>query len=256
MHKIRYSSISIFCVLVLFSLELNSSELCTAEIEEGKIIFEVNNTDGDIGLQLKLDGVPWDTVKIFTPDGKLQFYVIGKGNMKDIGLSEIFLESEGYEFGDPDADISIVEFLEMFPEGVYRLQGTTVNGCKLEGKVELSHFIPCGPEITMPLGNPDPKNTIIRWNEVETKIDPITNNCIPSPDIDIIAYKVIVEVEDPLPKVFFAQLPASADSVLIPPEFLDYDTEYKLEILAIQGNHRESGNQTSTEIKFRTSPEP
>ena len=59
-------------------------------------------------------------------------------------------------------------------------------------------------------------------------------------------YRAIVTREDPL-RVFNADLPASATSVTIPSEFLEPNTEYKLEVQAIA----RSGNQTLTEVEFR-----
>ena len=57
--------------------------------------------------------------------------------------------------------------------------------------------------------------------------------------IDIVGYRVIVTREDPL-RVYSVDLPASARSVRIPAVFLQTDTEYELEIQAIE----ESGNWT------------
>jgi hypothetical protein len=49
--------------------------------------------------------------------------------------------------------------------------------------------------------------------------------------------------------VFQADLPASVNSVTIPPEYLEPGTDYKIEIQSIE----KSGNQTISELPFRVS---
>ncbi|MGH7801395.1 MAG: hypothetical protein ACREOW_12340 [Thermodesulfobacteriota bacterium] len=251
----KYTIFSIVFALVLSSLPLYSSAKDTIEFEEAKIIFEVNNSASDIGVQLKFDGDPWNKVKVFTPDGNLLFDVEGKGTLRNLGLTEHFNETHEPIFRGPDAETTLEDFLEMFPEGEYELKGKTVEGPKIEGTAELSHVLPCGPVITGPMGNPAPNNTVIAWQFVNTVIDPETGNCVSSPDINIVAYEVIVEVEDPLLRVFDVQLLPSQNSVDVPPQFLDFDTTYNFEVIAIQGINGEYGNQTITEGSFTTAEE-
>jgi hypothetical protein len=252
----KYIFLFVFFALVLPFLALKSLAKDIIELDEARFIFEVNNTDGDIGVQLILDSEPFDSIKGFTPDGKLFFEMKGKNSLKDLGITENFFESNEPLFRGPDAEITIEEILDMFPEGEYELQGKTVDGLKLEGTATLSHVIPCGPVITSPLGNPDPDNTVIAWEPVTTEIDPATGNCVSSSDIDILAYEVIVENDDTLQKVFDVVLPGSANKITVSPEFLDFDTDYDLEVIAIQSNDGEKGNQTITESDFTTSEEP
>lgn len=248
----KYTIFFALAALVFCSLALNSLAKDTIELDEARFIFEVNNTDGDIGVQLILDSEPFDSIKGFNPDGQLFFDMQGKNSLKDLGLTENFFESNEPLFRGPEAEITIEEMLDMFPEGEYELQGMTVDGMKLEGTATLSHVIPCGPVITSPVGNPDPDNTVIAWNDVITEIDHETGECVSSDDIDIIAYEVIVENDDTIQKVFDVLLPGSANSITVSPEFLDFDTEYDLEVIAIQSNDGEFGNQTITESDFTT----
>jgi Fibronectin type III domain len=108
------------------------------------------------------------------------------------------------------------------------------------GVARLSHAIPDGPKITSPANGAriDRSEVVARWNAVRSPRR-----------IVIKGYRVIVTREDPL-RVFSADLPASATSVTIPPEFLEPGTEYKLEVQAIE----RSGNQTLTEVAFRVRP--
>lgn len=98
------------------------------------------------------------------------------------------------------------------------------------GTARLSHDIPGPPEITSPADGAKVgrDGVIARW-----KAPP------EPPGIDIVGYRVIATREDPL-RVYQVELPASARKVPIPTAFLQSDTEYELEIQAIE----ESGNWT------------
>lgn len=201
-------------------------------LAEATMIVEVNATDGDAGLQVFLDGEPWRSMTISSPDGRPILAVNAEGRLRDFGLTELFSESS-----EPPFDVfPLEEFKALFPEGKYTVVGTTVEGERLVGKATLSHDIPDGPEIVSPLEGAavGGDNVVARWNPVTTPAG-----------IDVVGYRAIVEREDPL-RVFSADLPASATSVTIPSEFLESGTEYKLEVQAIEA----SGNQTLTEITF------
>ncbi|HLE25223.1 MAG TPA: hypothetical protein VI935_06185, partial [Thermodesulfobacteriota bacterium] len=122
----------------------------------------------------------------------------------------------------------------------YRFEGTTVGGASLKSMATLSHVIPCGPEIvsseTLPFNM-----ARIEWNAVINRLDPATEECGESTDLDIVGYQVIVGT-------FQVTLPASATQVTVPPEFLEPNTVYLFEVLAIEA----SGNQTITEGSFET----
>ena len=218
--------------------------------DDAKIIIELNATDGDVGIQVFLDGEPWENVKIFSPDGQI-FEVNGTGNLKELGLTELFFESN-----EPSLDeLPLDEFLAMFPEGEYEFEGLTVEGDNLVGTATLTHDIPCGPEIVSPAEGAvvNPNNTVIEWEEVTNKLGP-DGECDDSSEIEIFGYQVIVEREDPL-RVFSVDLPASAREVTVPSEFLESGTEYKFEVLAIEERGiGERGNQTISESFFCTDP--
>jgi len=201
-------------------------------LDEATMIIEVNATDEDAGLQVFLDGEPWRSMTISTPDGRRILAINARRELKDHGLTELFSESS-----EPAFDVfPLKKFKKLFPEGRYTLVGTTVEGDKLVGKTRLSHDIPDGPQITSPADGATvaPGNVVAAWNPVAEP-----------PGIDVVGYRAIVEREDPL-RVFSVDLPASATSVTIPSEFLESGTKYKLEVQAIEA----SGNQTLTEITF------
>jgi hypothetical protein len=199
------------------------------------MIVEVNATDGDAGLQVFLDGEPWSSMTISTPDGRRILAINTRTRLRNYGLTELFSESSEPSFDE----FPLRKFKRLFPEGRYSFVGTTVEGKRLMGRARLSHDIPDGPQITSPADGSTvaPGSIVARWNPV------------PEPTgINVVGYRAIVEREEPL-RVFSADLPASVTSVTIPSEFLQSGTKYKLEVQAIEA----SGNQTLTEIEFSVS---
>lgn len=219
---------------------------------DAQIRIEVNSTDGDAGLQIFLDGEAWKKIRIEDPNGKLVFAVDNFGKLRRLGSTELFMESNEPDFQE---DMSLPAILKLLPAGVYDFEGTTIEGEELEGEAELTHDLPCGPEITSPgdgdeLDPGDP--VVIMWEPVTHKLDTTsaTGECDESTEIEIIAYEVIVELEesDPQQKIDII-LPAGATQVTVPAELIVPGAEYSFEVLAIG----ESGNQTITEAFFSTS---
>jgi Fibronectin type III domain len=203
-------------------------------LADATMIVEVNATDGDAGLQVFLDGEPWRSMRVFSPSGRRILDVETRGRVRRYGLTELFSESSE----PPFERFPLRRFKRLFPEGRYRFAGRTIEGTRLVGSARLSHDIPDGPEITAPAAGA----TVAR--------DKLVAAWQPVPErggINVTGYRAIVEREDPL-RVFSADLPASITSVTIPPEYLEPATDYKLEVQAIEA----SGNQTITEVEFRT----
>jgi hypothetical protein len=190
------------------------------------LIVEVNGTDGDAGLQFFLDGEPWNSMTISDPTGRVVVDVDAEGRLKDWGLTELFSESNE----PPFTEVPLAEFKARFPEGRYTFVGETIEGEKLVGTARLSHDIPVEPEITAPADGAtvDRQGVVARWTPAAQPAG-----------IDIVGYRVIVTREDPL-RAYQVELPASARMVPIPAVFLQSDTEYELEIQAID----KSGNWT------------
>jgi hypothetical protein len=205
-------------------------------LEAAKIIIEFNSSAQDVGIQVFLDGDPWKTMEITDPNGSKIYAVKGQGNVKKLGSTELFFESE-----EPSlTDLPLPDFLALFPEGTYQFSGKSAEGKdELVGTATFTHNIPNGPVIVSPQAGAtvDPTNTVIDW-------DPVTT---PS-GIQIVQYQVIVEGGTPS-REFSVFLPAANTSVKVPPEFLVPGTDYLFEILAIEVG----GNQTITEGSFSTS---
>ena len=53
----------------LYVAVASEAQTAPVELEEAKLIIEVNATDGDAGLQVFLDGEAWRSMEIFSPTG-------------------------------------------------------------------------------------------------------------------------------------------------------------------------------------------
>jgi len=207
---------------------------------DARMYFEMNSTDEDLGIQFKLDGEPWTRIIIFTPNRRKLVDIEVKNSTQEVGLTEWFNESAE----PPLEERPLAEWLALFPEGDYGFFGLTVEGDYLVGVATFTHDIPDGPEITSPVNGSsvDPEDPlVVTWNPVA---DPNP------PESVIVAYEVIVEKdeEDERLRVFKVDMLPTDTSVTVPPEFLEADKDYKVEILAIETSH----NQTITEIAFET----
>jgi hypothetical protein len=117
--------------------------------EEGRLFFELNDTDGDLGIHGKIDGDEWKYLKIEDPRERKMMQVWVQGRLRRQGLTELFFESAEPCF--PDAEgcedgLDPVKFFRRFPEGVYEVEGRTLDGEERENEIYLSHVIPAAPE--------------------------------------------------------------------------------------------------------------
>ena len=216
--------------------EDDDSAIPAVELDEAAIRIEVNDTDGDAGIQIFLDGVGWDEMHVFDPFGVKVLDFKGKGSVGQQGITELFFES-----AEPSFDVqTLEELLVLFPEGEYVFEGRTTEGAELTGEATLTHAIPMGPVLVSPEDGDDsvdPEHTVVQW---ELSPNP--------PGSEIVGYEVIVEREEPSLRVFKADVSSTTTSVTVPPEFMEPGTTYKWEILAIES----SGNQTLSEAEFET----
>ena len=205
------------------------------KLDEANIFIEINDTDGDAGIQLFLDGVGWKKIKMKDPNGAMVLLVRAEGSIAMQGITELFFESAEPSFEEQSLD----ELLALFPEGVYRIRGITSKGRRINGRARLTHDIPDAPVLLSPEDGEevDPDDTVIEWERVPNP-----------PGSKIVGYQVIVEREEPTLLVFSVDVDSSVTKVTVPSEFMLPETEYKFEVLAIE----RSGNQTIAEREFET----
>ena len=237
--------------------------------DEAEIFFELNDTDGDLGIHSLIDGDAWKKLVIEDPHERKMLNVRVKGRLKRQGLTEFFFESAEpvFESDDPDeVTLSPAQFFRRFPEGIYEIEGITLEGEELESEVELTHVMPAPPQPTvngLPFAeqcdDEEPGFDITETSAPVTIAWPEVTSSHPDPDgpgagvqppvdVEINNYQVVVEVEteDGFEAELSVTLPPDVRSMTVPEEFIALGEEFKYEILA----REESFNQTAIESCF------
>jgi hypothetical protein len=204
------------------------------KLEETDVFIEINDTDGDAGIHMFLDGEGWRKMKVYNPDGNLVLNVKAKGAIAQQGLTEFFFES-----AEPSFEVQpLEEFLALHPPGTYTFRGVTTEGEEITGKAKLTHHLPEAPLQVFPVDEGvDPDAAEFVWEPVA---DP--------PGGEIIGYNVVVECEGEEERVLDAFVAPTVTSLTVPPEFLEQEEfeECKWEVLAVD----KSGNKTISETPF------
>lgn len=224
----------------------------TTEIAAAKLIVEYNFTDGDLGVHGAFDGDGWKSLCVFDPAGRAVLEVGPRGQLRDLGMGGIFFESRE----PPSSEFSFADLRREFPEGEYTVRGESFDGTFLTGSATFTHDVPSPPRITSPELAEEPEGTdenpvarrdlVIGWGDV--------TETVTGEPVDITGYEVIVtkEVEDDphgfSRPTYDVHVPPSLNSLSVPAEFLEADTVYELEVLALE----ESGNQTISVGFFKT----
>lgn len=223
------------------------------EFDEAHVFFELNNTDGDLGIHALIDGEPWKRLRIEDQNERRILDVKVKGRLRRQGLTEIFFESAEPTFDE----LSIAEFFNRFPEGTYDIEGITLEGDELESETDITHAMPAPPVINTFSydANCDDESFVEVSEPVVIGWEPVVTTH-PDPrypqgfdDFAIYNYQVVVEVEigeDEFPSVLSVILPPGVTEMTIPQEFIDQGDEFKYEVLA----REESFNQTAIESCF------
>ena len=227
-----------------------------------EVFFELNNTDGDLGIHALIDGEPWKRLTIENPREKRILNVSATNRLRRQGLTEIFFESAEPLFEDLPPRV----FFRRFPEGTYEVEGITIDGLELESETEITHAMPAPADPTVNglamarvCDDEDPAYdaptivlpVTISWPPVATT-HPTLGHPQSSPDITIVNYQLVVETELEGPggseftTVFSTIVPPDVTSVTVPDEFLAQSDEFKYEVLA----REESWNQTAVESCF------
>jgi hypothetical protein len=238
------------------------------EFEEADIYFELNNTDGDLGIHGKVDGGPWKRIWLKDSTHRQLMNVTARGRLKKQGVTELFFESAEPRF----TELPPKAFFNRFPEGVYKIYGISEDGKLLVGKSLIRHVMPappdgisingtdvnlqevnCEAEENVPVVEPDDDgNIVISWEEVTESHPEIGEEG----DIEVALYQLVVEFEVPgeeFESVYSVFLPPDVTSMTVPGELIglglddDGEGEFKYEILV---KDEEGGNQTATESCF------
>lgn len=204
------------------------------ELDEAEVYIEWNSTDTDYGIQFFWDSSGF--TKMTVSDGKKRVLDVKTAkNVRAQGLTEGFFES----VEPPSSEVSLDDFLARFPEGTYTFSGKGIDKERLTGEAEFTHVLPAPPENLSPA-----EDDVVSADGFVASFDPVTMDTDGNA-LSIELYVLVVEKEDddPILQTFEVVLPPSQTSIFVPGEFLEPDTEYKLEIIA----QEESGNRTITE---------
>lgn len=229
---------------------------------EAEVFFELNNSDGDLGIHSSIDGGPWKKLSIEDTRERRMLNINVRGRLRRQGLTQLFFESAEPRF----AELPPTVFFERFPEGEYEVEGVTLDGKELESVTELTHLMPAPPDARInmePLAvvcddeDPDydapevsPPITIA-WPAVD-RSHPTLGSPLNSEDIVIHNYEVVVETDieladgEELTVKSSTILPPGITSYVVPDEFIALSDVWKYEVLA----REESYNQTAVESCF------
>ncbi len=214
--------------------------------EEAELFFELNNTDGDLGIHALIDGDPWKKLTIEDVNGRTILSIRVNGRLRRQGMTELFFESAEPTFDE----LSPEQFFRLFPEGEYEIEGITLEGEKLEGEVEISHIMPApvgNVRISgVPAASDCDSDLPIVSSPIVMSWDPVTTyhpDLGKAGEVNIESYELVLETDD---LNFAVELTPDVTVMDIPEAFTDLSDEFKFEIIA----QDENGNRTAVESCF------
>jgi hypothetical protein len=219
--------------------------------DEARLFFELNDTDGDLGIHALIDGDAWKRLELDDPNDVNLLDVFVRSRLRKQGLTEFFFESAEPPFDE----LRPKQFFKRFPEGVYDIGGVTLEGEELDSEVTLSHVLAAPPGNIQISGvdaaencDADPLPSIsepvtISWDPVTQSHPEIGTSGVA---VEVDHYQLVVEREDPTLLVFSVELPPELTSFEIPSGFIALGDAFKFEIVVRAVN----GNQTAVESCF------
>lgn len=235
------------------------------EWEVAEVFFELNDTDGDLGIHALIDGEEWKHLSIEDTRERRILSVSARGRLRRQGLTEIFFESAEPPFDE----LAPATFFRRFPAGTYEVEGISLEGIEIESETEITHAMPAPPVPTVngiPFAEqcddeePGYDAPVIEADEYTIAWDPVTmtHPTLGDPQnatgLIVVNYEVVVETEletpggDEFTTVFSVILPPDVTEMTIPEEFLEQGDTFKYEVLV----REESWNQTAIESCFLT----
>lgn len=233
-----------------------------AEFDVGRLFFQLNDTDEDLGIHLLVDGEPWKTLEIDDPRDRRIFYVRTQGRLRRQGLTEFKFESAEPNFEEFTAE----QFFRRFPEGTYDVEGKGLDGTEYESEIEITHLMPAPPNNLAVNGQATPEDCdeepvpvvegpfVISWDAV-TKSHPEVGTPGELP-ISVVRYEVAVERDEPSAIVMDTTIEAPeppmlpATSFEVPASVFGPGDLVKFQVLVQGGDDSGTENETSSESCF------
>ena len=122
-------------------LALSSAPSLGQEFEIAQLFFELNDTDGDLGIHGVIDGDDWKSLEIEGPGDVELLNVWLRGRLRRQGLTEIFFESAEPPFDE----LTPEQFFRRFPGGTYEIDAITLDNVEIEATSEVSHVMGARP---------------------------------------------------------------------------------------------------------------
>jgi hypothetical protein len=221
--------------------------LAQPELEEAELFFELNDTDGDLGIHASVDGGPYVMLEIDDPRDTTILLLQAGGRLFKQGMTQFFLESAEPSFDE----LAPADFFRRFPEGVYEIEATTAARQEFEARVRLSHVLAAPPGNVRVSGQPAARRcdapglpsvsepVVIDWDPV-TRSHPTIGK---RGAVEIVRYQLFVERDD---VKFSVDLPPEVTEFEVPEEIIARGDEFKFEIIA----RTATGNNTAIESCF------
>lgn len=222
--------------------------------DEAFVFFELNNTDGDLGIHAKVDGGPWKRLIIERDwDDRKLLDLRVKSKLRKQGLTELFFESAEPTFDELDP----AKFFNRFPEGTYEIEGISLDDEELESEAEVTHLIPAAPvakvngmdaaedcDADLPVVNGD-EEVVITWEPVTHSHPELGRTNEP---IEVVNYEVVAEIDDS-PFNVSTILPPDATSFVVPQEIIELEDEIKFEILVREASYNQTAMESCFEVE-------
>ena len=215
---------------------------------QAELFFELNDTDGDLGIHAAIDGGGWTELEVDDPGDQLLLEISSRGQLRNQTLTQLSFESAEPPFDELDP----AEFFRRFPEGQYTIEGRAADGTRIQSVATLSHVLAAPPENILISGVPAAENcdakplpragtpVVIRWDPVSTSHPEIGK----TGPITVSMYQLFVE--GPTIK-FSVDLPPTVTEFEVPTGVTLLDKQFKFEIIV----RTATGNNTAVESCFR-----
>jgi hypothetical protein len=211
------------------------------------LFFELNDTDGDLGIHGEIDGGTWTRLDVEGPNGLKLLDIRTRARLRTQGLTQLAFESAEPGFDE----LNPADFFTRFPEAKYDIEAVAQEGGIFKAKVALSHVLAAPPDATVSdqpaaesCDEPDLPEVsgpvLIDW-------EPVTQS---HPEIGKVGPVSIARYQ------FFLEQGAMKLSLDLPPEVTEFEIPesltaaggvFKFEIIA----RTSTGNNTAIESCFR-----
>lgn len=215
-------------------------------LDEHELFFELNDTDGDLGIHASIDGGPYTELEIEDPRGREIMNLRARGRLAKQGMTQFFLESAEPSFDE----LSPAKFFRRFPEGPYEIE--VERGRKeFETTVHLSHVMAAPADGITVSGldaaeDCDAEELPAPTQPVRVEWEPVTEShpeIGKSGAVEIVRYQFFVEQDD---IKLSMDLPPDVTEFVIPESITEGGGVFKYEIIA----RTENLNNTAVETCF------